>query len=169
MKSKFGKIAAAVVQAVLGVVLVVYPSTSLVIAVRVLGAVLLVSGVSAIVAYFFKEERFRLDSFQCLGGAVFIVLGLFVLANPKFVISIFPFLIGLAIAMHGIASATQTYNYRKLDLSGWKINLALSVITICIGIVIFANPFGTVLIALRLMGVVLIYSGVTGVWFAAIQ
>lgn len=157
------------VLAVVGILLFVKPMSSLVLAIRVLGVAFLLTGVAAIVMYFFKENRAGFDSFQCVGGGVFVIIALVLLTNPGFVISIFPILTGIIVAIYGVLLTSQTLNYKKQEVKGWEVSLGLSIITICIGIIIFINPYRSAAIALRLVGAVMVYSGVSGIWFSVTQ
>lgn len=167
MGKKIVSIAMHLLLAVLGVLLFMNPLASMAIAIRVTGVAFLLAGVSAIVMYFFKDQRAGFDVFQCIGGGVFVVIALVLLTNPGFVISIFPILTGVIIAVYGVLSVGQTLTYKKIEAKGWEVSLALSIITICIGIIIFINPYRSAAIALRLVGAVMVYSGVSGCFFSA--
>ena len=84
------------------------------------------------------------------------------LAGPQFVISVFPIVAGVVIALGGLRDLLDSMAMKKAGLSFWKTALAFSLITIALGIFIFANPFGTMETVVTLLGFALLYNGVTG-------
>jgi len=159
MKNKIIPIIEMLVLIVAGIVLICNPGGSLTTAVTIIGIALAVYGVVAIIRYLADKEKSGPD---LVAGIIAVVAGIFVLCAPKVVVSIFPVIIGILVAVAGLKGIASAFAARKRS-GGWLLSCVLSLITLIIGIVILLNPFGTVETVVVVLGVVLIYIGITGI------
>ena len=89
---------------VFGVILFAYPVTTIATVLRVIGIGLLLVGAIGIAAFFAsKEETKSLRSL--LVGIVEVVIGLVFLANPAFIASIYPVILGIVIVLECLDNA----------------------------------------------------------------
>ena len=165
MNSKLTQILYLIILIVLGAVLVIYPGDTLTIGVKVLGAGLLISAIVAIVSLLIRKDQIEMAVFPWVGAVVTAIAGLVVLLNPELVISVFPIIAGAGILLYGASGLFKAMNYRKGGFGGWKMALVFALITILFGILIVANPFKTATIIVRLIGIILMYNSVSGIWF----
>ena len=153
----------------LGFWLILHPGQSLKTAVRILGIGLLAGGALAIGFFCFSKQK---QDLRIIGGLILgiagVAAGLFVLIKPTWVINIFPMAAGIFVAFSGILNMVHALETRKAGNRGWQILLGLSVVSIVVGILLFANPFSYMSTLVRLLGAILIYNGVLGV-IAAVQ
>ena len=164
LKSKFTNIIKLIINVALGLVLLFYPGQTLDTAVKALGIVIIVAGAVALISSLTQSEKNGYVMFQLIGALIGIVAGIIVLTNRGLVISIFPVLTGVGIAIYGAFGIAQALTFRKFYSTGWQASLLFSVITIGVGILIAANPFSTMNTIVRLVGIVLIYNGVVGIY-----
>lgn len=115
-----------------GLVLLAFPGESLTTACVVTGADALVLSIIRFVKYL-NDKRDNKENFKTLfSGIIFLVLAIILLLHPQFLLSVFPFLIGIAVACYGIASF-----FGKPGLFG-KI---FAVIAVIMGASLIINPF----------------------------
>lgn len=125
-------LAVGILLAVMGIVLLVFPGESLTTACAVTGVGALVLSVIRFVKYF-NDKRENKESFKTLfSGILFLLLAFVLLLHPQFLLSVFPFLIGLAVVFYGVASF-----FGRPGLFG-KIFAA---ITVVLGATLMINPF----------------------------
>ena len=164
MKSKLTNILKLIIIVALGLVLIFYPGQTLDTAVKALGIVIIVAGAVALISALTQKEKNGFVMFQIVGAIIGIVAGIIVLTNRALVISIFPVLTGVGIAIYGAFGIAQAFTFRKFYSTGWQAPLLFSVITIGVGVLIAANPFSTMNTIVRLVGFVLVYNGVVGIY-----
>ena len=155
----------------LGITLILSPRRSLDAALTILGIALLAGGVIAVGYYFFtrhKASEGQQPMFIALAGCVAVVAGLVVILAPNLLTQVFRFVAGILVAFSGILNLVKALEARKEGKKGWQILLALSIIAIAMGILVFINPFRAESTLVILVGAVLIYNGILGI-IAAIQ
>lgn len=162
--SKLGSITSFIVMIILGVILFAISSTALITLIRVTGIFLLVIGGLKILSYALTEEKTLSMHCQVVVAVVIAVAGLVVLLNPAFVISLFPIFMGIIIALAGAMNLMRSFDLKKAGYEKWYVMLILSMITICFSVLILANPFSTMELLVKIVGVSLVYSGTYGIF-----
>ena len=164
LKSKFTNILKLIIIVALGLVLIFYPSQTLDTAVKALGIVIIVAGAVAFISSLTQKEKNAYVMFQLIGAIIGIVAGIIVLTNRGLVISIFPVLTGVGIAIYGAFGIAQAMTFRRFYTTGWQVPILFSFITVGVGVLIAANPFSTMNTIVRIVGIVLVYNGVVGIY-----
>ena len=167
--SKLSQFFYLVVIIVLGAVLVIYPGDTLTVAVKVLGAGLLISAIVAIVSLLVRKDSVEMAVFPWVGAIVTAIAGLVILLNPELIISVVPIIAGSGIILYGAFGFMHAISYKKSGFTGWQVSLVFSLLTVGFGILIVANPFGTATIIVRLIGIILIYQSVSEIWFRILK
>ena len=152
-----------------GLYLVINPGEAWRTAVLILGIALTACGAIAIIASLFmfrKEEQKKRAAgivasgvFALAAGIVLLVLG------PDRLGSILGKVAGVLIAFSGILNLVKAFDSKKAGSKGWPVLLALSVLTILLGVVVFIGLFGisAVHTIVVILGIVLMYNGVLGI------
>ena len=164
LKSKFTNILKLIIIVALGLVLIFYPGQTLDTAVKALGIVIIVAGVVALISSLTQKDKNAYVTFQLIGAIIGIVAGIIVLTNRGLVISIFPVLTGVGIAIYGAFGIAQAMTFRRFYTTGWQVPILFSFITVGVGVLIAANPFSTMNTIVRIVGIVLVYNGVVGIY-----
>ena len=73
-------------------------------------------------------------------------------------------MLGLIIVVDGAVNLKRAMTLRSLDFSKWSIYFLLSCLTILLGVGAVLNPFDSLTLLLRLIGLVLIYDGLSDLW-----
>ncbi len=137
--------------AVLGLILLVLPGSSLTTVCFILGVGVAVKGTIKLIGYL-KAKQINAENSADLISAIVILLGAFVLiAHPRKLISIIPMLIGIGIIVYGATS------FFKANALFSKITSAIIFI---VGIGIVGSPFAFAEAVTSILGIALIIVGI---------
>lgn len=154
----------AILCALSGLVLLIWPGTTTQIVCMSLGIVLLAYGIIQIAIYLFNRERTIISQGMMLLGIVFAVIGVWILLKPEMIIMAVPVIVGVLIVIHGLHNVVQAITLQKDGYERWWLALLFSLLTVIFGGVLIFNPFEAVELVVRLIGVFLIYDGVSDLW-----
>ena len=154
----------AVVCALLGLVLVIWPGATSQIICMLLGGVLLAYGVLQIAIYLFNRERTIILQGMMILGIVFAVLGLWILLKPEMIMMAVPVIVGVLIAIHGLHNVVQAFALKKDGYENWWLAFLMGLLTLIFGGVLICNPFKAIELVARIIGIFLIYDGVSDIW-----
>lgn len=133
---------------ILGLVLVIIPELSLKALCVTAGGASLVFGIVKIISYITDKSEYSAP-LDLTVGAVFSGFGVLLLFHPNFILSVIPFLIGLAIAASGLISL------KKASAVGKTSSKLLAVLTVLAGLIIIFNSFKASVAITRLIGLAL--------------
>lgn len=158
-KSKAGTIFFGVILAILGLIFCFAPDFSLNFITWIVGIAFLVAGAIAIINYFTsKGEKPTLD---LILGIVGVVLGLIFLFQPTSAQIFVMACIGVFIFITGLADIYDAIQMNKLGGQRWGLFLALGILTTLFGIAAFVSPLVAGSAIIILIGIALIFDGVT--------
>ena len=163
MKTKLSKIMSRLVMAALGVLLIANPSTALQSLIRFIGIAIAVIGVFGIISYIAAPYRGFIATAIFAGSIIAVLLSIIPIAKPAVIVAIFPLIIGISIAVNGIVGAFEAVSLRPA-LGYWFVPLLLSLLAAAAGLVIAFYPFSTMDLLVRIVGVILVYSAVVGLF-----
>lgn len=145
----------------LGVVLVGWPDDSLRWICRLLGIVLLVSGAVFIISYLTKKKASTVLQYDLLIGVILALLGIWLLTNPSIIITFIQYIFGAILIIHGVIDVQGALSLRSFGSSRWWPALLCAIATIALGALIIFNPFASMSALLILIGISLIFDGVS--------
>lgn len=157
---KNGMLFLSVLFIVLGVLLLVMPQTSLLWICYAFGAVVLITGIFCLIQYARVRGSGLAAPFLLVAGVITAGLGLFALAKPEVVASFLPVVFGLFILMDGCSRIGTAIDLARRRGEKWWLLLLLSLLSIALGILLLADPFGAAVSVVMLCGVLLIVEGV---------
>ena len=172
MRKDFGNIILTILYIGFGLFCIFTPSTiaaslSVVLGILLIavGAIRLISGLSDTSA----DSRMgavmsRTDS---IVGIVMIIAGLLVITFPNFIPTAASFLLGIYLAIDGVAKLVTLLPIRSFRMMSWWVAVAVSALLVIAGIVLMINPFVSVLTVVRVFGVILIVSAVQSIFTIA--
>lgn len=149
---------------ILGLVLLIFPGTTTQIVCMLLGIVLFAYGAIQIVLYLFNKERTIVSQGMLVLGIVFAVIGGWIMLKPEMIIMAVPVIVGVLIVIHGLHNATQAFALKSSGYEKWWVVFLLGVLTVILGGILIYNPFKVVNTVVRLIGIFLIYDGLSDVW-----
>ena len=156
---KYNLLSSAVLCILLGIVLLVYPDTSLTIVCRAVGVIVLITGLGFVGSYLRVGKTKWFGKVELVFGSIFAILGGFIVLYPLGIISIVPLVFGILLVYHGIANMKQAFELRQYKDNGWWLPVLIAASTIALGVVIMRNPFGTIETLMRIIGVCILYDG----------
>lgn len=166
-KLKTNVVISAVLCILLGIVLVVWPDISMQIACAAIGIVLLVGGIVRLVQYFVVRDGSMYAQMNLIMGIVLAVVGVWIVLKPDKVLAIIPIIIGIVIVLHGLNNLQQAITLYKDSYDKWWIALILGILTVGFGILLICRPFAALDTVVVLIGIFLIYDGLSDIWIVS--
>ena len=166
-KLKTNVVISAALCILLGIVLVVWPGLSMQIVCTAIGAVLLIGGGVRLAAYFTAKDGSVYSQMNLIMGIILAVVGIWILLQPDKVLAIIPIIVGIVIALHGVNNLQQAITLCKEQYDKWWVALILGLLTVGFGALLIFKPFAALDTAVRLIGVFLIYDGVSDIWIVS--
>lgn len=123
--------------------------------------IFLVMGLAQIFNYLRMEPDLASTNTGFVSGTLVTLMGIFILIKSEVVISIIPVILGFLVIVSGTLKLQHAINLYRIHMSGVKSILVLALLNIVIGIITVFNPFKTVIVLMRVMGIGLIISGAT--------
>ncbi|MDE6387438.1 MAG: DUF308 domain-containing protein [Lachnospiraceae bacterium] len=164
---KTNVVISAVLCILLGIVLVVWPDISMQIACTAIGAVLLVGGIVRLVQYFVVRDGSMYAQMNLIMGIVLTVVGVWIVLKPDKVLAIIPIIIGIVIVIHGLNNLQQAVSLCKEKYDKWWVALILGLLTVGFGILLICRPFAALDTVVMLIGIFLIYDGLSDLWIVS--
>lgn len=157
----------AILCVVLGIVLVVWPDLSMQIVCIAIGAVLLIGGGVRLAVYFTNKDGSMYAQMSLITGIVLAVVGIWILIKPDKVLAIIPIIVGIVIVLHGINDLQQAVSLYKDKYDKWWVALILGLLTIGFGVLLICRPFEALDTVVMLIGLFLIYDGLSDIWIVS--
>ena len=132
----------AVLAAILGIVLIIWPGTAVRTIIIVIGAVLMLLGAVSLI-FSKKPEEGQNRSLLSLNGIASLIFGLILVIFPTFFAGIIMFLFGAILLVVGVSEVANLISVRRETKAPASLFLGPVITTAC-GIVIFFNPFSTI-------------------------
>lgn len=149
-----------VLYTLLGVVLIAAPGSALKWACFLIGAVTLCYGAVRVIAYW-KDGSTYSQRFDLFLGVVLILLGLFLLISPKFIVSIIPVALGIYILVDSVSAIKRSLDMKALGFGKWWGSFIAALVLAVFGAVMVLNPFGTVETLVVFVGISFVFDGVS--------
>lgn len=146
---------------VLGIVALVIPETMEKALGYLIGVVLIVGGAVSMISYLLRDAHQNYYHNDFLHGLIGIAAGIVVLNRMEFIISLIPVLLGALILISGCSKLQDVIDMKRMEYGNWIAMLVFAVINVVFGILLVCNPWQWGLLLFRLLGVGLIFSGVT--------
>lgn len=166
-KLKTNVIISSLLCVILGLVLLLWPGLTIQIVCTAVGAVLITSGVIRIVGYFTAKDGSLYSQVNLIFGIIFAVVGVWIVMKPDKVLAIIPIIVGIVIALHGLHNLQQSIALYQDKYDKWWIALILGILTLGFGILLICRPFAAIDTVVMLIGVFLIYDGLSNIWIVS--
>ena len=163
MKTKTNKLAlfiAPVLTVIVGIILIANSVQATVVICRVIGIILLMSGL-----FFTGASLLNMNSpvqkFNLVPSLIQLLLGLFITVRPDRIVGFITIVIGVVVLVQSFGILEHGLETKFLGYKLWWITALFAVVMAVLGIVIIVNPFGAVSVAMKFTGFVLIVQGIT--------
>ena len=147
---------------VLGLVMVIFPETTMKTFCLTLGAIAAVLGIINLVTYFTRNTV--IDSvyrYDFVTGVVLILAGLALIVKMDKVIELIPVLLGILILVNGIIKLQHAIDLKRIEFNGWLYVLVFSLLCLSIGAICVLQPAFIAKTLIIIMGISFIFCGAT--------
>lgn len=166
-KFKTNVVASSLLCVLLGLVLLFWPGMSMRIVCTAVGVVLILGGLIRVIDYFIMKDGSMYSQVNLIFGIVFVVVGIWIVLKPDTVLSIIPIIVGIIIALHGLHNLQQAVGLCKEQYDKWWIALLLGIFTVGFGVLLIWRPFDAIETVVMLIGIFLIYDGLSNIWIVS--
>lgn len=150
----------AIIMALLGLVLLIFPSLTNKVIVFAIGLALIVYGLYRMVRYLRKDADMAVSEHDLSAGLILIVTGIFMLIYSKVVISVLPFLFGLALIFGGAMSIQSSFDMKRFGGAKWTYHLFVGLVFAVVGVIALRNPFESAMVLTRFVGACMLIEGI---------
>lgn len=148
----------------LGLVLLLWPGVSAGVLCLAMGLILLACGLVDIAAFLRRRDGSLYAAAHLVTGVILAAVGVWLASSPGLVAVVIPRVIGILICIHSAGNLRDAAALRKSGSPRWSAALLLGLVTLVLGIVLVCNPFEAFATVARVIGVFLIYDGVSDIW-----
>lgn len=157
---KWNMVIMSVLTVIMGIALIARPDAAALTICSLLGWIILFSGVVSVVFYLRGARSFWEASGLVL-AVIGIVLGIFIIRTPDAVVKFLGYLMAGILLVHGINDVREALEIKGYQDQQWLVALILGVINVLFGILIVWNPFSSAAVLMTIIGIALVYDGVT--------
>lgn len=148
----------------LGVVFVIWKDGVIDVMGSVFAIMLIIIGVVYLCSFFLNLVT---NGMSVLMGIIVLAVGIWFLIQPSVIMSLIPIVIGVVLLFHGIRALKETVDAKKFGYGSWGVNLALALLSIVFGIICIFDAFSIMEKAIMIVGIILIFNGLSNIWIAA--
>lgn len=146
----------AIIYIIVGLVMIIFPAFVSNSICYVIGSLSLVFGLFRLMTYFQTNYKNFLTGIFLFSSLLFIGLGIYIILFPEKIISMIPFIIGMILIVDGIQKLVQVHNIKRAGYDNPLALLIYAVLLIILGIILLRNPFGAIVIVIRIVGIFLV-------------
>ena len=164
MKSfKTNRLIFAVGAVLIGIILLIWPGTSLMLMGKCIGAALAVGGVVA-AFFYWKDHETPSRSLLLVMAAIMLVCGVVIFFHPDDLVRLIPTIMGILVVISGLINIGETFLLNRQKYGKWWISLLVAAVTIVAGLVLIHYAFQMAAFVTRVAGGVLIFDGASDLW-----
>ena len=153
----------AIIYALLGLLMIIWPETITRIVCYGFGGLLIVYGLVLIISNFSDKEKTKLSGLNTTNGLISAGIGLFFMFKYNILNESIGFVMGLVLIIDAFIKFQKCIDLQKAKFSLWWVVLLLSFMTIGLAVLVFMNPFEITGLA-TLVGVCLLLTGISDIW-----
>lgn len=142
-----------------GIVLIVWPMEVTGLICRILGALLVVMGAVYIFGYFVEGRGIL----SVTGGLLFLLLGVWIFITPESIATLVPIVIGVILLVHSLKDFQMASEAKQSGSNQWMLLFLLALLNCVFGVVCICDSFGVVSVAVRMLGIALVYDGISDI------
>lgn len=147
-----------------GVVLFIWPDMSVRIVCMMVGIILALMGAVHLMNYFGAPTGTLIRQVQLALAVVFAAVGIWIVLQPDFLAGLIPVITGILLILHGGNDFRQAVCLIRAKYAYWWLALLLAVLTVAAGCVLIWNPFQAASLAVKVIGALLVYDGISDLW-----
>ncbi len=106
------------------------------------------------------------NGLSVLMGIIILAVGIWFLIQPAVIVSLIPIVIGVVLLFHGMRALKETMDAKQYGYNSWGVSFFLAILSIVCGLVCIFDAFGVMEKAIVVVGIILVFSGVSNMWVA---
>lgn len=165
-QSQSSLISVAIIYLALGIIMVVTPVLVSNFICYIIGILLIIVGGSGIYTYIKAGESGGFAKITLLISVLFTALGIYILISPNGFVSIIPLVVGVMLIIESFDKISNALNAKKLGYNEWYKMLIASIIIFILGLVLVFNPFESVTMFIRVIGIFLIIDAISNIYLS---
>lgn len=147
----------------IGLILLIWPASSLMIIGKCLGVLLAAGGVASGIFYL-KDHESAAQTALLILGVIMIICGVVIFLHPEELVKLIPTIMGILVLLSGIINLGETFTLSRQKYTKWWISLIISIITIGAGLFLIIKAFDLVAVITRIAGGILVFDGISDLW-----
>ncbi len=124
-----------------------------------IGALCLIIGGLAVYTYIASEVYGTLGAALLIIAIIFLAAGIFIVINPQTFATFIPIIMGVILVVDAFGKMQSAMTIKKYGYENWWQVMAAAGLVFIFGIVLLFNPFTTLTILIRILGLFLIVDG----------
>lgn len=161
--AKTGYIAVSILLAVLGIVLIAWPTFSVNALGVICGILLILFGGVKLVGYFSKDLYRLAFQYDMPFGILLIILGIIMLIHPGNLASFICVVFGLSVLISSLFNIQTALDAKKFGINQWWLMFALSVIAAVWGLILVFRPSEAADVMAVLLGITLLFESAVNI------
>lgn len=161
--AKTGYIAVSILLAVLGIVLIAWPTFSVNALGVICGILLILFGGVKLVGYFSKDLYRLAFQYDMSFGILLIILGIIMLIHPGNLASFICVVFGLSVLISSLFNIQTALDAKKFGINQWWLIFALSVIAAVWGLILVFRPSEAADVMAVLLGITLLFESAVNI------
>ena len=161
--AKTGYIAVSILLAVLGIVLIAWPTFSVTASGVISGILLILFGGVKLVGYFSKDLYRLAFQYDMPFGILLIILGIIMLIQPGNLASFICVVFGLSVLISSLFNIQTALDAKKFGINQWWLIFALSVIAAVWGLILVFRPSEAADVMAVLLGITLLFESAVNI------
>lgn len=142
-----------------GVMLIAWPLEVTGLICRIFGALLVVMGAVQLFGYFMEGS----GMLSVAAGLLFVLLGVWIFTHPGSVAQLVPIGIGVVMIMHSLKDFQMASEVKRSRNGSWQLLFLLALLNFALGVVCICDSFGVLTVAVRVLGIALVYDGISDI------
>ena len=151
----------AAVYIVLGLVMVIYPETTMKTFCLALGTIFAVLGIINLVIYFTRDVMESVYRYDFVSGVMLILAGLMFIVKMDKIIELIPVILGVLVLFDGVIKLQHAIDLKRIDVGGWIYVFVFSLLCLSVGTVCILQPEFIASTIVIIMGISYLFCGIT--------
>lgn len=151
----------AILAIVYGIILIIWPDLNARLLGYVIAGAFVAIGLAFIVKYIRKNVYDDFYKKELVWGLTALFIGILFFIKVEILIGILPMILGIMILISGIVKLQNAFDLVRINVGNWKPVMVMAVLNVALGLILLVNPVWVAEIIFILIGVGLVYSGIT--------
>lgn len=160
---RFSPIPVSIVCALIGLVLLIWPVTSSRIIALTVAGVLCLLGIYGIIAYFRGDSYNMMLGWRLTAGLIALTVGASLFFFPDWLATVLPMVWGMVLLAGGFCKIQVAFDMKRMEVEKWWQSLLGAALSLILGILILANPFGTAIVLMQFIGASLLVEAIVDI------